>query len=257
MIYSVLYGHLSEVYVKKGDKLVYGNKIGKMGNTGYVIPAPTKENPTAGTHLHLSVVEGKKTYTWTLASMKNENKPDKQQCLYFLQDNDIFDKKDEVKITCGWLGYKNHYAYDIVPKNYSYYDIHWNRSFTGTVSATGYNSGYGNFVVIQYDTTKKTANEAPKSDENIDGYKNTIEELRSENGALNAEIERIKGEKEQLLINNQNYEVKINELTKEKQILQDKIKLLELDKPKLIFNCEKKGMYKIYLKENYKLYIKK
>ena len=39
MIYSVLYGHLNEIYVKKGDKLVYGDKIGKMGNTGYVIPA--------------------------------------------------------------------------------------------------------------------------------------------------------------------------------------------------------------------------
>ena len=134
--------------------------------------------------------------------MKNENKPDKQQCLYFYKDNDIFDKKDEVKITCGWLGYENHYAYDIVPKNYSYYDIHWNRSFTGTVSATGYNSGYGNFVVIQYDTTKKTVNEAPKSDEKENPDTNISSQLKAEIDALKQELERVKNEKEQLLVNN-------------------------------------------------------
>ena len=43
MIYSVLYGHLNKQYVKKGDKIVYGAKIGEMGNTGQVSPMPTKE----------------------------------------------------------------------------------------------------------------------------------------------------------------------------------------------------------------------
>lgn len=296
MIYSVLYAHLNEIYVKKGDKLVYGNKIGKMGNTGYVIPAPTKENPTAGTHLHLSVVEGKKTYTWTLASMKNENKPDKQQCLYFLQDNDIFDKKDEVSITCGWLGYENHYAYDIIPKNKKYYDIHWNRSFTGTVSAVGYNNGYGNFVVVQYDTSKKKtveelANEViaglwGNDQERVDrltnaghNYKevqdkvNEILKLKEapksdekENSDTNtcsqlkAEISALKQELEQVKEEKETLlkekENYIVELNKMVQELENKIDTLEKGQPKLIFECQKDGTYIIRLKKNYKLYIK-
>ena len=32
--------------------------IAAMGNTGFVVPAPTASNPTGGTHLHLEVWHG-------------------------------------------------------------------------------------------------------------------------------------------------------------------------------------------------------
>ncbi len=44
-----LYGHLSSVSVKKGDKVDTGEKIGKSGNTGY----------STGPHLHFSVFSSK------------------------------------------------------------------------------------------------------------------------------------------------------------------------------------------------------
>lgn len=255
MIYSVLYGHLNKSYVKVGDKLVYGNKIGEMGNTGQVSPMPTPEKPNAGTHTHLAVVEGKKTGTWTLASMKSSEKPSQQQCLYFIED-DIFSTFDKTEITAGWLSYTNHYAYDIIPKNRKHYDLYWNRSFTGTVSAVGKNAGYGNYVIVQYDTRVKTPTNDNSSNKEEKPNTNTCSVEKTEISALKQELERIKSEKEQLLINNQNYAVENNELIKEKQVLEDKINLLELDKPKLIFNCQKDGTYKIRLKKNYKLYIK-
>ncbi len=255
MIYSVLYGHLNKQYVKKGDKVVYGTKIGEMGNTGQVEPKPTPQNPNAGTHLHLAVVEGKKTGTWTLASMKSTNKPSQQQCKYFIED-DIFSTFDKTEITAGWLSYTNHYAYDIIPKNRKHYDLYWNRSFTGTVSAVGKNAGYGNYVIVQYDTRVKTPIEQPKNNEELDTIKELNKQLTTQINTLKQELGQVKSEKEQLLVNNQNYEVENNELTKEKQTLEDKIKLLELDKPKMIFNCQKDGVYRIRLKQNYKLYIK-
>lgn len=38
-----------------GVNLSKGEDIGVAGNTGYVIPLPTKENPKAGTHTHFSI----------------------------------------------------------------------------------------------------------------------------------------------------------------------------------------------------------
>ncbi len=52
------YMHLSKVHVGVGASVTKGQRIGAMGNTGRVVPAPTASNPTAGTHLHLSVSEG-------------------------------------------------------------------------------------------------------------------------------------------------------------------------------------------------------
>lgn len=49
------YYHLRSINVRPGDIVNMGTKIGAMGNTGFVIPAPSRSHPTAGTHLHFEV----------------------------------------------------------------------------------------------------------------------------------------------------------------------------------------------------------
>ena len=56
--YYTVYMHLKDIYVGVGDKVGSGDVIGTMGNTGYVIPAPTNSNPYGGTHLHFCVYIG-------------------------------------------------------------------------------------------------------------------------------------------------------------------------------------------------------
>lgn len=47
-----LWLHLSKSLVVLGSKFTKGDVIAYSGNTGYVAPAPTAENPHAGAHLH-------------------------------------------------------------------------------------------------------------------------------------------------------------------------------------------------------------
>lgn len=56
--YYTVYMHLKDIYVNVGDMVETGDTIGSMGNTGYVIPAPTSSNPNGGTHLHFCVYMG-------------------------------------------------------------------------------------------------------------------------------------------------------------------------------------------------------
>lgn len=53
--YSTTYMHLAAIYVKVGQVVARGQKIGTMGNTGRVFPVPTKSSPYNGTHLHYVV----------------------------------------------------------------------------------------------------------------------------------------------------------------------------------------------------------
>lgn len=56
--YYTVYMHLKDIYVSVGDSVGADQVIGTMGNTGYVIPAPTSSNPYGGTHLHFCVYIG-------------------------------------------------------------------------------------------------------------------------------------------------------------------------------------------------------
>ncbi len=49
------YAHLKSRTVSVGDKVSKGDIVGYSGNTGRVSPAPTAENPLAGTHLHFEI----------------------------------------------------------------------------------------------------------------------------------------------------------------------------------------------------------
>lgn len=55
--YTSDYCHMSSYApnIKIGQYVTSDTHIGNMGNTGYVIPRPTKANPNAGTHLHFEV----------------------------------------------------------------------------------------------------------------------------------------------------------------------------------------------------------
>ena len=51
--------HMKDIYVKDGQTVARGQKIGTMGNTGNVYPVPNSYNPYGGTHLHFGVYIGK------------------------------------------------------------------------------------------------------------------------------------------------------------------------------------------------------
>ena len=51
-------GKVVALKVNVGDTVTAGQVIGAMGNTGYVIPAPTYSNPYGGTHLHFCLFKG-------------------------------------------------------------------------------------------------------------------------------------------------------------------------------------------------------
>lgn len=50
-----VYMHLSVISVQNGQEIEVGNKVGEMGNTGGVSPAPTDAEPHNGTHLHFEI----------------------------------------------------------------------------------------------------------------------------------------------------------------------------------------------------------
>ena len=57
------YGHNSKIVVTPGQLVKAGDKIAEMGNTGFVVSGDTqywKDNPYAGTHLHLGKREVKR-----------------------------------------------------------------------------------------------------------------------------------------------------------------------------------------------------
>ena len=148
--HTVLYSHLDRIIAIEGETVNAelpwrkASNIGIMGNTG---------SASKGAHVHICVIEGIKRSLWHLADMVNALVPSKQQLDYFV-DETLFDYP--VVITNGWLGYTNHYAYDAVPEDRhstnEHYEIKWNRRFAGRVLKTGYDSVYGNYVLIGYDT---------------------------------------------------------------------------------------------------------
>lgn len=65
---STLYMHMRDSPTQKlYQQIKKGEVIGHAGNTGYVIPQPTKKKPLAGTHLHFSL---------RINGMKNEGYKD-------------------------------------------------------------------------------------------------------------------------------------------------------------------------------------
>ncbi|MCL6458488.1 MAG: M23 family metallopeptidase [Gorillibacterium sp.] len=69
-----VYAHLESVAVKVGAIVIRGQNIGKQGNSGKVLPAPTAQNPAAGSHLHYEVrkvAESHPPYGWIADRVNN------------------------------------------------------------------------------------------------------------------------------------------------------------------------------------------
>lgn len=56
-IYQMVLWHTGEIVVTLGQKLKEGDLICYIGNSGLCLPAPTKDNPYLGSHLHLMMFE--------------------------------------------------------------------------------------------------------------------------------------------------------------------------------------------------------
>lgn len=139
---------------KVGDKIKRGEIIGKMGNTG----------ASNGIHLHFDLVQKivKEMYRLKdLPDLITDVGQLMQQYHYFI-DKEMFGGHD-FKITTPFacMHYPNepttsdakrkpwklHLGFDLSSK-YRY--IHWNRSASGTVHKVGFDSGYGNYIIIRY-----------------------------------------------------------------------------------------------------------
>jgi len=141
---TVRYAHLeNKPYFEVGDKIIRGEKIGVMGNTG----------KSTGHHLHIDVVDGIVPYVWRQADCENILKPNFKQLNYFI-DDELFDCKFRITTPICDFEYTKkygitHYAYDIIPECSSH-NIYWNRSTTGIILSTGWDKGYGNYVNIGF-----------------------------------------------------------------------------------------------------------
>lgn len=66
--FKSIYWHLlPNIPVKVNQQVKTGEILGYMGNTGFVMPKPTPQNPTAGTHLHFALkpqAQGENEWSW-------------------------------------------------------------------------------------------------------------------------------------------------------------------------------------------------
>lgn len=151
MIKTVLMGHFYEVYVKEGQTVHKGDRIGLMGNTGY----------SNGEHVHLAVADSAQADRWWLGDSVAKN-VSRQATEDFLSSGTLFTvdgKPYENQITTEWLGYENHYAYDLIARYAPKLpDIVWPMDKPGKVVQVkddGSNR-YGKVVLIQYDLPQPT-----------------------------------------------------------------------------------------------------
>jgi len=150
--YTVRYAHLEiPSLLVEGDLVMGRDTIGKMGNTGSSI----------ANHLHIDVVEGFVNRIIRLSERgygQEEYTPNLKQLNYFI-DEGVFDFEIFITTYFGDPDYSSdyiHHAYDVVPENRHMEPgrnnlIYWNRSKTGLVLKTGYDDGYGNYVLIGYE----------------------------------------------------------------------------------------------------------
>lgn len=150
MIYTVRYCHLEHASkLKIGDRLKYGDHIGRMGNTGQ----------STGAHLHLDGVKGSPKWLFKMHDIEiGILEPIPLRQLNYFIDKDLFKYDYEITTFYGDPRYQSkfkkvHYGIDIIPKdgNPEYFDIYWNRTKEGNVIFKGHDhKSYGHFIYIGF-----------------------------------------------------------------------------------------------------------
>lgn len=143
---SFLYAHLDRVDVKVGQRLKKGDIIGLMGNTGV----------SNGAHLHGTAFDKKLTYIPWMSENPGQ-KASKNLTWEFMKKPGIFvDAKTKkargIVVTTQWLGYSNHYAYDIISGESGWPLIAWNQNYDGIVGIV-HDFGslrFGKTVIVYY-----------------------------------------------------------------------------------------------------------
>lgn len=151
MLFTAMYAHLeSKPDLAEGQLLRRGAKIGKMGNTG----------KSTANHLHLGLINGIHGSLWRLANI-HPSRDHSKQTAYFI-DAELFGIEPHIttfycdsRYNDGKGNWINHPCYDIVPADRhisdKHFNIFWNRSMPGEVLTSGYDDGYGYYVLIGFD----------------------------------------------------------------------------------------------------------
>lgn len=151
MKYTVIYAHLEKFYVKEGDILKTGARIGRMGNTGQ----------STAKHLHIGCFFGSNKELFTMKDVENEKPKAALRMLNNFINFNLFKYKPVITTPVAEWEYqrdygKLHLAYDVVPENRhdknASLDIYWNIQNNGTVLRADYDEkGYGNYVYVEFE----------------------------------------------------------------------------------------------------------
>ena len=145
--YTFRLAHLERTPLKVGQTVRRGDPIGRMGNTGQ----------STGAHGHIDVVKGCQSWMYRLQNIYAGNPIPAFRELHFFIDDELTGGKP-FRITTHVYDHryviggkwKPHPAYDIVIDDPNP-EFYWNRSFEGTVIASAFDRGYGNYVQIHYE----------------------------------------------------------------------------------------------------------
>ena len=148
--FTVRFAHLKEIPIPMpGDIIFRGDKVGNMGSTGQ----------SSANHLHIDVIEGLVKHIVRLSEIGYEEGksylPNIEQLNYFV-DDELFGVPPIVTTSFYDPFYGvDHPGYDLVPEDRhetdKHFGMYWNRSKTGVILNKGFDSGYGNYILIGFE----------------------------------------------------------------------------------------------------------